>query len=245
MRFQGTGLIRVDPKTSELHHVTAFVQPLIPRSEPPCCDKNWGMFESDGVLYIFYTILPYLTVFKLGTPETIHAATLVHSSYLTEETQSWLAAFVGLEMSDVRISGHPILYRQYPQTLLMLVHHNWRKHGGSKHWAVQLEFDPLASRFVVVAVSDEPVLDHERLLLHKAAVLNVIAVGSYHIHDDNLLILYGEGDKYAAYHEVSLCSINWVHLNTTSVLPWTGGPTVTLGDKMNSITYSDYKSLVW
>ena len=46
----------------------------------------------------------------------------------------------GLDMHDVRISGHPVVSQRcddnQPLELLFLVHHSWRQHGGAAHWVV-------------------------------------------------------------------------------------------------------------
>lgn len=244
MRFQGTGFAKLDSQTREMHSIAAFSQPLVPRREPPCCDKNWGVIEHAEDLYIFYTLLPCLTVFKLD-PRSETGALLVYASCLKDHAAEQVFEVTGLEMRDVRISGHPILWAQYPQTLLVLVHHNWRKHGGSKHWAVQLQSDPVRRVYVIAAVSKEPVLSHEDYILHNDAVENVIAVGSYHLSGRTLRILYGDGDKYSAFADVHTTKIQWAYLNSTSAVEWTQGPTVALGDRINSISYTEYKSLVW
>ena len=244
MRFQGTGFARVNSSTLQMHSLAAFAEPLVPRREFPCCDKNWGVFEHGKDLYIFYSLLPCLTIFKLDNTQTSGAA-LVYASCLHPGMERWLAGNTRLEMKDVRISGHPILWSQYPYTLLVLVHHNWRKHGGSKHWAVQLQFDPARNTFFVAAVSKDPVLNHEDFQLHNAAVENVIAVGSYHLAGRSLRILYGDGDKYAAFADVHTSKIRWMRMNATSAKQWTEGPTVALGDRLESITHKEYKSLVW
>ncbi len=244
MRFQGNGFARVDLETLELHSLINFAQPLIPRREFPCCDKNWGVWESSNELYILYTMLPCLTIFKLDAQQKT-GASLVFASCLNDDVGGWLSASVNLEMRDVRISGHPVLWSQYPQTLLVLVHHNWRTHGGSKHWAVQLQFDPKRRRFLVSAVSKDPVLDHEHYYLYNEAVQNVIAVGSYHLAKGHLRILYGDGDKYSAFADVDTSSISWLYLNETSASEWTNGLNLALGDRVNSITYTEYESLVW
>ncbi len=244
MRFQGTGFARVDSESREMQSLVAFAQPLVPRREFPCCDKNWGVMEHGNDLYIFYTLLPCLTIFRLdASSET--GATLVYASCLKDHAAEQFSDVTGLEMRDVRISGHPILWAQYPQTLLVLVHHNWRKHGGSKHWAVQLQFDPARRVYTIAAVSKEPVLNHEDFYLHNEAVQNVIAVGSYHLSGRRLRILYGDGDKYSAFADVHTSKIRWHHLNSTSAVEWTEGPTVALGDRIESISYTEYESLVW
>lgn len=244
MRFQGTGFARVNASTLEMHSIAAFAEPLVPRRDFPCCDKNWGVLEYANELYIFYSLLPCLTIFILDDRRPT-GASFVYASCLHHGIERWLAGNTGLEMKDVRISGHPILWSEYPRTLLVLVHHNWRKHGGSKHWAVLLQFDPPRDVFFVAAVSKEPVLNHEDLVLHNEAVENVIAVGSYHLAGRSLRILYGDGDKYAAFADVHTSKIKWVHMNATSAKQWTEGPTVALGDKLESITHNEYKSLVW
>ena len=244
MRFQGTGFARLDLQTLQLHSLAAFAQPLIPRREFPCCDKNWGVFEVWGELYIFYTLLPCLTIFKLDQSQDT-GASFVYASCLNDDVGAWISDSANLEMRDVRISGHPIVWSDYPQTLLVLVHHNWRKHGGSKHWAVLLEFDPRWRSFTFTAVSKNPVLDHEEYFLYNEAVQNVIAVGSYHLSGRHLRILYGDGDKYSAFADVSTASIEWLNLNQTSASEWTEGLNVALGDRVNSITYTEYESLVW
>lgn len=244
MRFQGTGFAQIDLETLEINSLVNFAQPLIPRREFPCCDKNWGVLEVSGELYIFYTLLPCLTIFKLD-PSQESGARFVYASCLNDDVSSWVSNSVNLEMRDVRISGHPIVWSQYPQTLLVLVHHNWRKHGGSKHWAVQMQFDPQHAQFMVSAISKDPVLDHEQYFLYNEAVLNVIAVGSYHLSGRHLRILYGDGDKYSAFADIDIASISWVTLNATSASEWTDGLSVALGDRVNSITYTEYESLVW
>lgn len=244
MRFQGNGFARVDMETLELHSLVNFAQPLIPRREFPCCDKNWGVWEDNHELYILYTVMPCLTIFKLDFTQKT-GASLVFASCLKEDVGRWVSKSVNLEMRDIRISGHPILWSEYPQTLLVLVHHNWRNHGGSKHWAVQMQFEPKRRRFVISAISKDPVLDHEHYYLYNEAVQNVIAVGSYHLAKGHLRILYGDGDKYSAVADVDLSSVSWVHLNQTSASEWMDGLNVALGDRVNSITYTEYESLVW
>lgn len=244
MRFQGSGFASLNASTNEMHSLAAFDQPLVPRRDPPCCDKNWGVMEHGQDLYIFYTVLPCLTIFKLD-PTSKTGASFVFASCLKDEIARQVSVAAGLEMHDIRISGHPVLWSQYPQTLLLLVHHNWRKHNGSKHWAVQLQFDPVRGRFAVTAVSEEPVLSHEDYHLHNDLVENVIAVGSYHLSGRHLRILYGDGDKYSAYADLHTDRITWVHLNESSAMRWTDGPSLALGDRIRSITYSEYKKLVW
>ncbi|KAL3156512.1 hypothetical protein ABBQ38_000810 [Trebouxia sp. C0009 RCD-2024] len=245
MRFQGTGVARVG-KEGQLHSVVVFAQPLIPRQKFPCCDKNWGMREFQGQLYIFYTILPVLSIFTMDLESPSHPE-LVHASYLTDEAATSLEQTTGLQMSDVRISGHPIMYKQYPETLLILVHHNWRRNNGSKHWAVQLQYESATQNFVITAISRHPVLSHQSFILHNESpdIMDVIAIGSYHIHQNRLRILFGDGDKYASYEDVCLSSIRWVHLDETSFEHWTEGPTIELGQKIDSITHDEYTKLVW
>ena len=236
MRFQGTGFSRIDLETLEIHSLVNFAQPLIPR----------GVLESNGELYIFYTLLPCLTIFRMDRTQE-SGASFVYASCLNDDAGAWISETANLEMRDVRISGHPILWAEYPQTLLVLVHHNWRKHGGSKHWAVLMEFDPRHSAFTVSAISKEPVLDHEHYILYNEAqgVGNVIAIGSYHLAGRHLRMLYGDGYKYSAFADIDTASIEWLHLNASSATQWTGGLTVELGDRVNSITYKEYESLVW
>ena len=131
MRFQGTGFGRVNLTTNEMHSVAAFSTPLIPRREPPCCDKNWGVWEHGKDLYIFYTLMPCLSIFKLQ-PQVENGAAFVYASCLKDYAAEQVSAESGLEMRDMRISGHPVLWSQYPQSLLVLVHHDWRKNGGSQ-----------------------------------------------------------------------------------------------------------------
>jgi len=128
MRFQGSGFARLDLETLELSSLINFAQPLIPRREFPCCDKNWGVLEVNNELYIFYTLLPCFTLFKLDSSQE-SGASFVYASCLNDDVSAWASDSVNLEMRDVRISGHPIVWSEYPQTLLVLVHHNWRKHG--------------------------------------------------------------------------------------------------------------------
>ncbi|KAL0019247.1 hypothetical protein WJX79_010983 [Trebouxia sp. C0005] len=244
MRFQGNGFARVDMQTLELHSLANFAQPLIPRREFPCCDKNWGVWEDNNELYILYTVMPCLTIFKLDFTQKT-GASLAFASCLKDDVGRWVSKSVNLEMRDIRISGHPILWSEYPQTLLVLVHHNWRNHGGSKHWAVQMQFEPKRRRFVISAISKDPVLDHEHYYLYNEAVQNVIAVGSYHVAKGHLRILYGDGDKYSAVADIELSSVSWIHLNQTSASEWMDGLNVALGDRVNSITYTEYESLVW
>ena len=244
MRFQGSGFARLDSTSHEMHSLAAFSQPLVPRRDFPCCDKNWGVMEHANDLYIFYTLLPCLTIFKLDS-ESEAGASLVYASCLKDCAAEQVFDATGLEMRDVRISGHPILWAQYPQTLLVLVHHNWRKHGGSKHWAVLLQFDPARRVYFIAAVSKEPVLNHEDFYLYNGAVQNVIAVGSYHLSGRMLRILYGDGDKYSAFADVLTSKITWLHLKGTSAVEWTDGPTMALGDRIESISYTEYESLVW
>ena len=244
MRFQGSGFARIDLETLELHSLINFDQPLIPRREFPCCDKNWGVIEHGQELYIIYTLLPCLTIFKLDQSQAT-GASMVYASCLKDNVSATLSEAVKLEMRDVRISGHPIWWSQYPQTLLVLVHHNWRKHGGSKHWAVQLQFSQERNRFSIAAVSKEPVLNHEHYYLYNEAVENVIAVGSYHLSGGHLRILYGDGDKYSAFADVDTATISWQRLNESSAAEWTDGLGVALGDRVNSITYKEYETLVW
>ena len=243
MRFQGTGFARVDLTTMQLHSIVNFAQPLIPRREPPCCDKNWGVWSDDQDLYILYTLVPCLTIFKLELDQETKAA-FVFASCLQDDVGAWLSHAINLDLQDVRISGHPTLWSQYPQTLLVLVHHNWRKHEGSKHWALLLQFDAKRGVFLLSAISKNPVLDHQNYYLYNQAVLNVIAVGSYHVWEDHVRILYGDGDKYSAFADVPLSSIEWVPLNGTSTIRWQSGVD-TLGDRISSITYTDYQSLTW
>lgn len=244
MRFQGTGFARLSLDTLQLLNVAVFNEPLIPRREFPCCDKNWGVLEVDGDLYIIYTVLPCLTVFKLD-PAQKNGTTFIHASCLHDEAMQQLAAGTGLEMNDVRISGHPIWMAQYPRTLLVLVHHNWRKHGGSKHWVVQLQFDPRHTSFMVHAISRQPVLNHENYNLFNEHVQNVMAVGSYHLANGILRILYGEGDKYAAVADVVILEINWLYCENACAEHWTEGLSVSLGERIHSISHSQYKSMVW
>ena len=244
MRFQGTGFARLDKDSLGLQSIAAFAQPLVPRRELPCCDKNWGVLEIDNELYIIYTVLPCLTLFRLDS-EHDNSAAFVYASCLTNQATQHVAAATGLEMRDVRISGHPVVMSQYPQTLLVMVHHNWRKQGGSKHWLVQLQFDTKRNNFLVSAVSQVPILNHEDYILYGDHVQNVIAVGSYHLFDGNLRILYGEGDKYAAFVDVNLSDVTWVYLDRSQANDWEEGLGLALGDKIDSITYIQYKSMIW
>lgn len=247
MRFQGTGIARVNMQHEhQLHNVAMFAKPLIPRRVFPCCDKNWGMLELEGLLYIFYTILPTLTVFTVDL-ESPADPVLVHASYISNDDASWLQQQTGLKMQDVRISGHPIILAEDPTTLLIIVHHNWRKHNGSKHWAVQMQIEAATNTFVISAVSSQPILDHGSFILHNdnEDVMNVVAIGSYHEHQGHLRMLFGDGDKYAAYHDVCLSSIMWINLNKNLSSTWTDGLSVELGDKVDSITHAEYTSMVW
>ncbi len=73
----------------------------------------------------------------------------------------------------------------------------------------------------------------------------MIAVGSYHLAKGHLRILYGDGDKYSAVADVDLSTVSWLHLNQTDASEWMDGLSVALGDRVNSITYTEYESLVW
>ena len=100
---------------------------------------------------------------------------------------------------------------------------------------------------MLTAVSAKPVMDHENFVLHNEAigVENVIAIGSYHLSGRYLRMLYGDGDKYSAFADVELASIAWVYLNQSSASEWRGALDTALGDKIDSITYKEFESLVW
>ena len=110
---------------------------------------------------------------------------------------------------------------------------------------MQLQFDVIQKRFVISAVSREPVLNHEHYYLYNDAVQNVMAVGSYHLSEGHLRILYGDGDKYSAYADVDVSNISWLYLDQTSASVWTHGLNVALGDRVQSISYTEYESLIW
>lgn len=56
-RNQTTGLSKIDVDRKRLVSIFAFAQPLLHRSEPICCDKNWGWVVLHDNLYIAYTAL--------------------------------------------------------------------------------------------------------------------------------------------------------------------------------------------
>ena len=135
-------------RSLQLLSVYEFKEPLVPRRERLSCDKNWGFLElppAVGVppqLHIAYTILPCLTVFTFNASASTGAdfksarcLTSVHSTLVQQET--------GLDVHDVRISGHPIVTQRQsdgqPSELLVLVHNSWRKHDGAAHWAVTVD----------------------------------------------------------------------------------------------------------
>lgn len=109
MRFQGTGFARLNTSTMEMHSLAAFAQPLVPRREFPCCDKNWGVFEFANELYILYSILPCLTISKLDATQPAGAA-FVYASCLQHGMERWLEGNTGLEMMSesaaTPFSGH-------------------------------------------------------------------------------------------------------------------------------------------
>lgn len=138
----------MQPSSLQLLSVYDFKEPLVPRRERLSCDTNWGFLELPPAvdmppqLHILYTILPCLTVFTFNASASTGAdfrsarcLTSIHSTLVQQET--------GLDMQNVRISGHPIVtWRQsdgQPSELMVLVHHSWRKHGGAAHWAVTVD----------------------------------------------------------------------------------------------------------
>ena len=142
-------------------------------------------------------------------------------------------------MQDVCISGHPIVFTEYPKTLLFLVHHSWRKPKGSVYWAVQLRFDLDTDTFVITAVSKRPVLDQDTFVLHSQDNMTpLIAVGSYHVEQDFLRILFGDEEKHAAFEDVCLSSIAWTHLDETFDEPWTDALAFELGNKLQIVAHA-------
>ena len=99
--------------THQLHHVATFTMNFAAQHMAPCCDSNQGMFEADGRLYLFNTILPSLTVFSMEIKSSkLSKPSLVHTSKLTHDATVWLEGTTGLNMQDVCISGHPTLTAQ-------------------------------------------------------------------------------------------------------------------------------------
>ena len=120
----------------------------MPRRERLCCDKNWGILElppavdTPPLLHIIYTMLPCLTVFTFNA-SALSGADFKSAQCLTDAHSNLVQRETGLDMHDVRISGHPIVSQResdgQPSELMVLVHHSWRKHGGAAHWAATVD----------------------------------------------------------------------------------------------------------
>ena len=91
-----------------------FQTPLVPRRERLCCDKNWGILELPPAadmspqLHIIYTMLPCLTVFTFNASAST-GADFKSAQCLTDAHSDLVQQETGLDMHDVRISGHPIV----------------------------------------------------------------------------------------------------------------------------------------
>ena len=107
--------------------------------------QNWGLLElptgrgEEQELHIFYTMLPCLTIFG-NNPRTPLGADFMSARCLSPAYSDLVQEATGLDMHDVRLSGHPVVSQRcdddQPLELLFLVHHSWRQHGGAAHWVV-------------------------------------------------------------------------------------------------------------
>ena len=114
----------------------------------PLLLQNWGLLElptgrgQEHVLKVFYTILPCLTVFAYNS-RTPLGADFRSARCLSPTYSKLVQKETGLDMHDVRISGHPVVSQRQddnqPSELLFLVHHSWRQHGGAAHWVVLVD----------------------------------------------------------------------------------------------------------
>ena len=112
--------------------------------------QNWGLLElptgqgEEHQLHIFYTMLPCLTVFGYN-PSAPTGADFKSARCLSPAYSNLVQNKTGLDMHDVRISGHPVVSRRRddgrPSELLFLAHHSWRQHGGAAHWAVLVDVE--------------------------------------------------------------------------------------------------------
>ncbi|DBA66145.1 TPA: hypothetical protein ACH3X2_002620 [Trebouxia sp. C0005] len=235
-RNQTTGLSKIDVDRNRLVSIFAFAQPLLHRSEPICCDKNWGWVVLHDNLYIVYTALPCLSIFQFD-PSTQLGARFISASCILQPAAQHLGIQTGLDMVDVRISGHPVPWQQ-EGIMLLLVHNNWRRQGGSKHWAVLVA----TGNFSVTAISSKPILSYVDFILYNRAVQNVIAVGSYHYcrSHNSLRVLYGDGDRYAAWADIDMNEVSWVTVSDNMHSRVGEHNSSQLGDRLGSITQNEY-----
>ena len=118
------------------------------RGHLPLLLQNWGLLElptgqgEEHQLHIFYTMLPCFTVFDYNTSAPL-GADFKSARCLSPAYSNLVQNKTGLDMHDVRISGHPVVSQRrdngQPSQLLFLVHHSWRQHGGAAHWAVLVD----------------------------------------------------------------------------------------------------------
>ncbi|DBA67797.1 TPA: hypothetical protein ACH3X2_001199 [Trebouxia sp. C0005] len=235
-RNQTTGLSKIDVDRKRLVSIFAFAQPLLHRSEPICCDKNWGWVVLHDNLYIAYTALPCLSIFQFDSSAQL-GARFISASCIHQSAAQHLGIQTGLDMVDVRISGHPVPWQQ-EGIILLLVHNNWRKQGGSKHWAVLVA----TGNFSVTAISSKPILSYVDFILHNRAVQNVIAIGSYHYYRsrNSLRVLYGDGDRYAAWADIDMNEVSWVTVLDSMHSRVDEHNSSQLGDRLGSITQNEY-----
>ena len=87
-------------------------------------------------------MLPCLTIFAYN-PRTPLGADFRSARCLSAAYSKLVQNRTGLDMHDVRISGHPVVSQRrddnQPSELLFLVHHSWRQHGGAAHWVVLVD----------------------------------------------------------------------------------------------------------
>eukprot|EP00891_Asterochloris_glomerata_P004170 jgi/Astpho2/4170/Aster-05137 len=236
MRVQTTGIGRLNIKSKQLVSVFEFLEPLIPRREPLCCDKNWGLLElptgrgEEQELHIFYTMVPCLTIFAYN-PRIPLGADFRSARCLSPAYSNLVQKKTGLDMHDVRLSGHPVVSRRregnQPSELLFLVHHSWRQHGGAAHWVVLVNIET----WQITHISIKPVLHYEQFNLYNEFVTNVIAVGSYHLDGNLMRVFFGDGDKFASYADLDTRFIAYFALDSSeSVL--VAQNNVMLGDRL-------------
>ena len=116
----------------------------------PLLLQNWGLLElptgrgEEQELHIFYTMVPCLTIFAYN-PRIPLGADFRSARCLSPAYSNLVQKKTGLDMHDVRLSGHPVVSRRregnQPSELLFLVHHSWRQHGGAAHWVVLVNIE--------------------------------------------------------------------------------------------------------
>lgn len=182
-------------------------------------EKNWGFFLSDDSLLIQYETLPCVHIFEYDPFIPRHAFERIKTCYRDTEHQLKALTLLDLE-GRVHNSCNPILWDKAgngTNEYLVMVHNRYgQMTPGYNHWLVRMDAESFELTHISEGIVFGAALHHS-----EGHIPNVIIVGSISLVKSGerlqLLVLGGEGDKYAIYERINMDAIAWVNLQAINV----------------------------